>query len=343
MNPTGSGDDAHRRCVAVIIPYYQRSAGLLGRALASVFAQGGGLVARVVVVDDASPLPAAAEIAALPPEQAALITVERQANAGPGAARNRGLDLVPGDIPYAAFLDSDDEWLAGHLERAVAALETGRDLYFSNYRDIGQTVGGFETRGHLDPARHDPLPGLPDVHAYRGDLRDAVLESCPIETSTVVFRRSAFADLRFRAEFRHAYEDLMFWFEMAAASTRVAFSTAIGTQYGTGINMYRGVVPGSDTGSDAALRVVLGSTLFGAGVRASYRLTAAQGELVRRRLDRNRRDLVYHLLFRLRRRRPLPRRELAQYLRADPRSWLLVPAEGLRQIAAWVTGRGVQP
>ena len=44
--------------IAVIIPYFQREAGILRRALASVFAQTNAPSWEIIVVDDGSPVPA---------------------------------------------------------------------------------------------------------------------------------------------------------------------------------------------------------------------------------------------------------------------------------------------
>jgi len=326
---------------AVIIPFYQRREGLLRRAVTSALAQDGVPSPWVIVVDDASPVSAESDLGGLSSEHRTRITVVEQENAGPGAARNTGLDRLPAGVEYVAFLDSDDEWLPGHLRRAVAALEVGFDLYFSNYRDIGQEAGGFEVRGHVQPDQHDPLQGVPDVYAFRGDLRHAILSACPIETSTVVFRRSAFADLRFRPAFRDSYEDHMFWFEMAAASPRATFSVAIGTQYGTGVNLYRGLAHDAE----GRFRAAVSSTKFRAGVRSAFSLTADQREIVDRRLDRDRCAIAGHLMHRLRRRQGIPWSDLRDYLRADPRSLVQLPWAVCRQSFAWLAQRerGAEP
>lgn len=339
MSGVPDGSTERRPRVAVIIPFYQRTAGILSRALASVFAQDYLPSPTVLVVDDASPVPAQSEIAALPSAQAARVTVICQENAGPGAARNRALEVLTDDIDYVAFLDSDDEWLSGHLGRAVAALEAGFDFYFSNYHDIGSTLGGFEVRGHLNVEQHAPVPGQPDVRQYVGNLRDAILAASPVETSTVVFRRAVFGHLRFRREFRYAYEDLMYWFDVAAPSSRIVFSPVVGTQYGEGVNVYRSVEPNSD----GDLRVLVGSTMFGAGVRRAHRLTATQHAAVRARIAHDRRSLAYQLLYRARRRLRWPGPEVAAFLKADPPSWLALPVESARLAVRWMTGRGFAP
>lgn len=318
--------------IAVIIPFYQRTAGLLRRAIDSIIAQECVPRPLIVVVDDSSPLPPDEDLAGLPDHWRSSVLVERQQNAGPGAARNRGLELLPATIEFVAFLDSDDQWCPGHLQRASAALDSGKDFYFSNFLDIGRSEGGFEANRLIDLAEHEAIPGVAGAYTYNADLRSAVLGGCPIETSTVVFRRATFGDLRFRKEFRHAYEDLMFWFEVAARSTRIAFSSEIGTQYGTGVNVFRGIT----TGSDAAVRAILGSTLFRARVRDSFVLSPVQSAKIRARLQENRKAFVYELLHRLRRRRPLLWKELQSFVRADPPATVLLPWEVLRQTARWV-------
>ena len=86
----------------VIIPTHNR-AGLIGATLASVVGQ--RRACQVVVVDDGSTDGTPDVVAAFGDR----VTLLRQANRGPGAARNAGLAVATGE--YAAFLDSDDLWL----------------------------------------------------------------------------------------------------------------------------------------------------------------------------------------------------------------------------------------
>lgn len=95
---------------SVIVPVYNR-ASVLGRALQSVLRQTWQDF-EIVVVDDGSSDNPEAVIAALDDPRIRYI---RQTNRGGGAARNAGLDAARG--LFVAPLDSDDEFLPGHLER----------------------------------------------------------------------------------------------------------------------------------------------------------------------------------------------------------------------------------
>ena len=315
--------------VCTVIPYFQREPHILRRALTAAFAQQQVPPPHIVVVDDSSPLPAETEIATLPEEFRAQVTVIRQPNGGPAAARNRGLEAVPAQFEYVAFLDSDDQWLPQHLARACATLDAGFDFFFANYFDVDSEVDGFTERRILGTARSHPLPQLPEAFSYHEDLMLQILDQGAIETSTVVFRRAALGDLRFRIDFRDAYEDLMFWLDVAARTRRVAFSTQPEVRYGRGINMFRS----GTWGTDASLKRVVASTRFRSHARRHRQLNAAQRAVVDARLAVNRRDFVSELLHRVRARKPLLWPHVRKMFRADPVALLTLLPEALRQTA----------
>src|SRR5471030_680109 len=75
--------------VAVVIPYYQKRPGILGKAVRSALAQQGAGPSVVMVVDDASPVPARAELADLMAQQPGRIVLLEQANGRPATWRAR--------------------------------------------------------------------------------------------------------------------------------------------------------------------------------------------------------------------------------------------------------------
>lgn len=107
--------------VSVIIPTFNR-AGVVTRAIDSVLGQTYHSV-EVIVVDDGSTDETPGTLKAYGD---AIVPIF-QKNAGPSAARNRGVRESKGDL--LAFLDSDDVWLATKLERQVDLLErAGADV-----------------------------------------------------------------------------------------------------------------------------------------------------------------------------------------------------------------------
>lgn len=102
--------------VSVIIPLYNKGR-FIARALDSVFAQ----TCRdyeIIVVDDGSTDNGPEIVRRYKDHSLRLI---QQANAGPGAARNRGLKESSGG--YIAYLDADDEWMPEFLEKSLSNIE----------------------------------------------------------------------------------------------------------------------------------------------------------------------------------------------------------------------------
>jgi len=120
--------------IAIIVPAYQAE-GFLARALDSVLAQSDPDW-TLLVVDDGSTdgTPAVAhDYAARDPVRIRMLT---QANAGPGAARNRGMAAAAGD--YVLFLDADDALMPEALAvlRADLRAHGPADLVFGGHAAV---------------------------------------------------------------------------------------------------------------------------------------------------------------------------------------------------------------
>ncbi|MBR0670155.1 glycosyltransferase family 2 protein [Neoroseomonas soli] len=179
-----------RRSISVVIPAY-RAAGTIASALRSVFIQS-IRPDEVIVVDDGSPDALADVVARDFPE----VRLLRQANAGPAAARNRGAAAAKGE--WLAFLDADDAWLPGKLER---------QLEMAAAPDVGVIAGGVLGR---ETKAFDPAPGF-----------DALWERNSVATSSALVRRAAYQTAGgMEARFRHC-EDYHLWLRLAHAGWRV--------------------------------------------------------------------------------------------------------------------------
>jgi glycosyltransferase involved in cell wall biosynthesis len=154
--------------VSVVIPAFNRER-MLQRALASVLAQRPA-PAAVIVVDDAS----TDQTAAVAEEMGARVVRHKQ-NAGEGAARNSG--IAAATQPWIALLDSDDEWLPGHLD----SLWRGRGDHV--------VVATSALRCGEDPAR-DRLHGNPgNTPLVLRTPADIVFPENPVPVSAVMIRR----------------------------------------------------------------------------------------------------------------------------------------------------------
>jgi succinoglycan biosynthesis protein ExoW len=301
--------------VAVVIPFFQREAGILEKALASVMAQQGVGAILVLVADDASPVPATPEVEKTPTRQGVTVKVLQRPNGGPAAARNTALANVPEGTRHVAFLDSDDEWSADHLSRAIRALSEGFDFYFADLMHLGQTTSAFKRAGRIVAAEHTALGG-DDLFAYRGDMFDQIMCGNVIGTSTVVFDRMRFADIRFREEYYSAGEDYLCWMDFASRGARFAFSLQCEARYGRGVNVYSG----AQWGTARHLERVHNEFKYRCATQRLHKVTPAQEAFLRGKKAELRGEFAGSLMHMVRCRMRLPLRVLSRQVALDPAS-----------------------
>ncbi|MCI4643608.1 MAG: glycosyltransferase [Hyphomonadaceae bacterium] len=131
---------------------------------------------ELIIIDDGSPDETAACATQLAQEDSR-IRVIRQRNAGPSAARNRGVRLARGDI--LAFLDADDLWSPERLAGMVAFLRAhpATGVAFSRTRFFDANTGA---SGTLTP------------HVAMLSAADLLAENKVCSTSNLVCRAQVF-------------------------------------------------------------------------------------------------------------------------------------------------------
>lgn len=107
--------------VSVIIPFYSHLDWLY-EAIKSVLAQTYP-IHEIILVNDGS----IEDLTGFLAKYGDTITYIYQENAGPAAARNKGIRRATGD--YIAFEDSDDVWLPTKLEKQVAFMEATETMW----------------------------------------------------------------------------------------------------------------------------------------------------------------------------------------------------------------------
>ena len=177
--------------VSVVIPVYN-NAGTLPLALDSALSQEGSL--EVIVVDDGS----RDEIETVMERYTAeprVCYVKNPKNLGAAGSRNRGVAMARGQ--YVAFLDSDDCWAPGKLEKQLRLLEdtgsvlccTGRELMTPEGKLTGRVIGVSAVISYRDLLRHNS-----------------------INCSSVVVKREA--ALEFPMEHEDSHEDYIAWLKI---------------------------------------------------------------------------------------------------------------------------------
>jgi glycosyltransferase involved in cell wall biosynthesis len=187
--------------VSVVIPAYNAQA-TLARALESVLAQTRP-ADEIIVVDDASTDGTAALATSYAGHR--VILLSRPECRGAAAARNAGIRAANGT--WIAFLDADDEWLPGKLERQAAAVSAAREASFVFCASEEFSPGG---RSLGDTFRGDPV-------TTGSEAWKALLACNFVQTSTVVARRALLLQLGGFDETLKVAEDQDMWIRLALA------------------------------------------------------------------------------------------------------------------------------
>ncbi|OHV84957.1 glycosyltransferase family 2 protein [Rhizobium sp. LCM 4573] len=225
----------------VVIPFYQKESGILRRALKSVFEQSFQDF-DIIVVDDESPLPADVELQPLEEAQKSRIKVVKQANAGPGGARNTGLNNVPASTRFVALLDSDDLWLPHHLQNAYdtmtrfdaecywASMQASDDFYYHfGMAELEQQEGG---------TRLSEAPLVIEMP----DLASVMLKNWSfLHLSCMVIGRPLFENVRFEPSLRLAAEDVLFFCDCILKANRTLLCDDDGATRGRGLNIFHSI------------------------------------------------------------------------------------------------------
>ena len=141
-----------RPLISVMIGVYDAER-YLAEAIDSVFAQSYRPL-ELIVVDDGSD-DGSGEVARRYGDK---LTYARQENAGNGSARNHAVRLASGDL--FAFLDADDRFLPGKLERQYEALDGDADLdvVFGHVREFVSPELTEAERASVRPPAGEALP-----------------------------------------------------------------------------------------------------------------------------------------------------------------------------------------
>ncbi|MBD2101128.1 glycosyltransferase family 2 protein [Leptolyngbya sp. FACHB-261] len=138
-----SPNEQNSPAVSIVIPLYNKGK-YIARGLNSILAQTYKNF-EIIVVDDGSTDQGPSIVSSYTDPRVKLIY---QANAGPGAARNRG--IAESTAPLLSFLDADDEWAPELLERSIQHLQDHPDCALTV---LGRYLGAERTSWELEAQR----------------------------------------------------------------------------------------------------------------------------------------------------------------------------------------------
>lgn len=189
--------------ISVITPVYNAGE-LVERMLRSVLTQETQYAFEVICVDDGSTDDSIKRIEAFNDDR---ICIERQQNAGPSRARNRGLEMARGR--YVAFIDADDYWEPTYIEKTVGFLDAHEECVACSVvcKNIAVSGESYNPSNYEDIKGKEPFV-LDDFYTYWA-------EHCHVGTCSTTMRREIALQVKMREDLRVS-EDYEFWLLLAS-------------------------------------------------------------------------------------------------------------------------------
>jgi glycosyltransferase involved in cell wall biosynthesis len=191
--------------VSVIVPAYNAGR-YIAESLQSIAAQRGDFRLEILVVDDGSSDDTADKVLSFPG-----VRLIRQENAGPSAARNRGIAASNGEL--VAFLDADDLWTEGKLAAQLAVFNAHPNLGLvfgdcQRFNESGSLSESFFKESGLDEAFWGDPERVIDPY-------DKLFLINYIPTGSALVRKGALRVSGTFDESMRYVEDMDLWFRIA--------------------------------------------------------------------------------------------------------------------------------
>ena len=181
--------------VSVVIPFYSGEE-WLDEALESVLEQNYSNI-EILVINDGSK----EDISNLKEKYASKVKFQDKENGGPATARNLGIEIAAGE--YIAFLDSDDLWLPGKLEKQVELMEKNNAVWSQHSYEMFWD-GTDKTK-------------IIDTSIYNGNVYKDCFISFKVQTSCIMIKREVLINENIRFPINKRYgQDCSLFRELAS-------------------------------------------------------------------------------------------------------------------------------
>ena len=177
--------------VTVVIPAYNSEKYIKG-AIDSAFAQDVAL--EVIVINDAS-TDGTVSVLEEYQDRDNFILLDNETNSGVAISRNLGVATAKGE--YIAFLDADDWWEVGKLEKQLATMKAKGTVISSTARELVDSEG----------ISKDKIVGIPKQITYQMMLRQNFLNCSSVVVKSDVIRK-------FPMQHDDSHEDYITWMKI---------------------------------------------------------------------------------------------------------------------------------